>query len=144
MEDAKTSQNKPLENDKTGQNASQAAKTRLRERVIAALLVSPTMEKAAKSCGISTRTVQRMLNDPEFAKEFRDAKTALLQAATTMLTANSAKAAETLLKIFSDRKVPPASRVAAALHTLRLAVDAYQLENLEERLRKLEEQSDAL
>jgi hypothetical protein len=132
-----------VENDNSRQNRTQAAKTRLRERVIAALLVSPTMEKAATSCGLSVRTVQRMLNDPEFAKEYQETKVLLLRDTTAKLTSNSNKAVETLRKIFNDRKAPHSARVTAAVQTVRLAREGFYLESLEERIRKLEEQSDA-
>ena len=132
-----------MENDNPRQKATQAAKTRLRERVIAALLVAPTMDKAAKSCGLSTRTVQRMLNDAEFAKEYQDTKILLLRDTTAKLTSNSNKAVETLRKIFNDSKAPHSARVTAAVQTVRLAREGFYLENLEERVRKLEEQSDA-
>jgi hypothetical protein len=134
----------PVDNAKTRQKVTQAAKTRLRERAIAALLSTSTLDSAAKACGLGKRTLQRWLKEPEFAKEFRAAKTDLLHTATAKLTVNSTKAAETLKVIFGDPKAPSSARVAAAVNTLCLALDAYHLEDLEERLRRLEEQSNAL
>jgi hypothetical protein len=59
------------------------------------------------------------------------------------LTANSNKAVEVLRKIFNDSKAPHSARVTAAIQTVRLAREGFFLESLEERIRRLEEQTNA-
>jgi hypothetical protein len=49
------------------------------------------------------------------------------------LTANANDAAVTLKKIFSDKKATPAARVTAATATIRLSLDAFEIEELERR-----------
>jgi hypothetical protein len=66
----------------------------------------------------------------------------LKKVATTILMASSADAATTLAAIFSDAEAAPSARVAAAVNNLRLALDAFALENIEARLLKLEENSN--
>ena len=115
---------------------------RLREKAISLLGSEKTIEAAAKKCGITKRTLIRWMKEPEFRAAYMEEKANVLRTATRILTRNSAKAAEVLGMIFSARGAQhQASRVSAAVGTLRLSLDAFALENLEERLRRLEEQS---
>jgi len=122
---------------------SQRGKERVRERAITALLASPTLEAAAREAGISKRTLLRWLQQPEFRAAYSRAKADVLRTATAILTRNSGRAAEVLEEIFEGEPVPhQGSRVSAAVSTLRLSLDAFVLENLDERIRKLEGQED--
>lgn len=118
---------------------------RLREKAVSALLSEKTVERAAKKCNVTRQTMHRWLKDPEFRAAYMEAKAEMLRTATRSLTRNSAKAAETLAKIFMGKpKANQSANVSAATATLRLALDAFALEDLDERLRKLENQNDAL
>jgi hypothetical protein len=118
---------------------------RQQERTINALLSSNTLEGAAKKAGISKRTLLRWMEEPEFRAAYRKAKGDVLRTASAILTRDSGKAALTLTKIFTGKPTEnQSSRVSAARATLRLALDAFALEDLDERLRKLEGKSDAL
>jgi len=112
------------------------------ERTITALLTSDTLEKAARKAGISKRTLQRWMADSEFQKVYRAAKRELLRAAIGVLTRNSGRAAVVLGQIFEKKRPAEnqASRVTAASQTLKLAFSGYELEDFDERLRKLEGQ----
>jgi hypothetical protein len=115
---------------------------RQQERTITALLTSDTLDKAARKAGISKRTLQRWMSDGEFQKVYRAAKRELLRAAIGVLTRNAGRAAVVLGQIFEKKKPPEnqASRVTAASQTLKLAFSGYELEDFDERLRKLEGQ----
>ena len=116
---------------------------RQRERTITALLSSNTLEGAARKAGISKRTLLRWMEQEDFRACYRKAKGDVLRTATAILTRNSGKAALTLTKIFSGKPTENQSaRVSAARATLRLALEAFALEDLEERLRRLEKQTD--
>lgn len=118
---------------------------RLREKAVSALLSEKTVERAAKKCNVTRQTMHRWLRDAEFRAAYQEAKAEMLRTATRSLTRNSAKAADTLARIFMGRPKPNQSaNVSAATATLRLALDAFALEDLDERLRKLENQNDAL
>jgi hypothetical protein len=125
---------------------AQKGKEREREKAINALLSSNTLEGAAKKAGISKRTLLRWMEEPEFRAVYRKAKGDVLRTATAILTRDSGKAALTLTKIFTGKPTEnQSSRVSAAKATLRLALDSFVLEDLEERVRRLEEQPrDAL
>ena len=115
------------------------------ERTITALLSANTLEGAAKKATISKRTLLRWMEQPDFRDAYAKAKRQMLRTATAILTRDAGKAAVVLTKIFSGRPTEnQAARVSAAKATLRLALDAFTLEDLEERLHKLESQnSDA-
>ncbi len=118
---------------------------RLREKAISLLLSERTIEAAAKKCGVTRRTLHRWMREPQFRDALMEARAELLKTATRTLTRNSVKAADVLAKIFSSKPKPNQSaNVSAAIGTLRLSLDAFALENLEERLRRLETQSDDL
>jgi len=119
------------------------AKTRLVERAVAALLTKPTIRAAARECGVSSRTLQRVMKQPEFESAYRDARRALVREATAKLTANSGRAADILRKVFDDRRATPGARVAAATQTIRLTLEGYQLEELERRISDLENKKNA-
>jgi len=118
------------------------AKTRLVERAVAALLTKPTIRAAARECGVSSRTLQRVMKQPEFESAYRDARRALVREATAKLTANSGRAADILRKVFDDRKATPGARVAAATQTIRLTLEGYELEELERRISDLEKKRE--
>jgi hypothetical protein len=83
------------------------------------------------------------MKEPEFEKVYRDAKCRLVREATAKLTANSGRAAEVLRKVFDDRKATPAARVAAAVQTIKLTLESFEIEELERRITVLEKQKNA-
>ena len=120
---------------------SQRGKSRLRAEAITCLLSESTIEDAATKAGISKRTLIRWLQEQEFRADYNRAKGDVLRTATAILTRNAGKAAQTLEEIFSGKPEPhQGARVASASATLRLALDSFALENLEERIRNLEKQ----
>jgi hypothetical protein len=119
--------------DKSGQNA-----TRLVERAVVAVLTCGTNRAAAREIGKSPRTLRRLMQTPEFEKAYREAKAGLIRAATNVLTANASKAAAVLRKIFDDRKATDAARVSAAVSTVRLCMEGFEMEELERRIADLE------
>jgi hypothetical protein len=124
------------------QNLAEKNSERQWEKAVSALLSEKTIERAAKKCHVTRQTMHRWLKDAEFRTAYLEAKAEMLRTATRSLTRNSAKAAEVLAKIFSGKPKPNQSaNVSAATATLRLALDAFALEDLEERLRKLENRS---
>ena len=124
---------------------SQRGKIRERERAIEALLSCPTIEKAAKQAGISKCTLLRWLQQADFRDAYMKSKADVLRTATATLTRNAGRAASVLREIFEDAPTPhQGGRATAAIATIRLSLDAFELENLEERIRKLEAQDGEL
>jgi hypothetical protein len=121
----------------------QTGKERGCELLIEALLSTNTLTAAAKMAGISKRTVLRRLEEKEFQAAFTKAKRDVLKRAAAILARNSGKAAVTLGQIFLGKPIENQSaRVAAAKATLSLALAALTFEDIDERLRRLEGQTN--
>jgi len=107
-------------------------------KAVSCLLSKPTVKAAAKSMGVSPKTLQRLRKTPEFRAAFQEAQGELVKTAIAELTVSAKPAAQVLRKIFSDRRASSASRTSAATNTIRLCLDAYELNNLAERIAALE------
>ena len=113
-------------------------KRRKSEEVIAALLETPTIKAAAERAGIGEATIYRWLDDPEFEREYRRARRQAVQQAITRLQQLSGEAVETLREIMIDKAASDQARLRAAKTILDGAVDAVELEEIEERIKTLE------
>lgn len=113
--------------------------SRKKEALICALLVEPTVDQAAKKVGIGTTTAFRWMQDPLFQEGYREAKRQAVSQAISQLQRASAEAVNTLREIMNNIEAPSASRVTAARTVLDSALKAVELEDLAERIKKLEE-----
>jgi transposase-like protein len=131
-----------VEDDISGQKTTEKPKDRLREKAVTLLLSEKSVESAARKLGVSARTLYRWASEPEFRKSLSEAKSNLQRMASAILARNATKAATTLAEIFLNKKgsINQSPRVSAALWNLRLLHEAIELEDLEERIRKLEQQ----
>jgi hypothetical protein len=118
------------------------SKPRRTEQIIAALLQNPTIEKAALALGLSDVTLWRYLNDAEFQEEYRRARREALSQSVARLQSASSTAANTLLRVMLDRDSPVPSKVRAAESILRMGFEAMEWEDLDVRIRKLEESAE--
>ena len=113
-------------------------KSRKEDELIAALLMYPTIGEAAASCGVHINTVSRWLADEGFAARYKTARKAVLSAAMNRLAVIAATAVETLRTVMEDAEAPSSSRVSAARTTLEMIIKVAEIEELSERLDKLE------
>ena len=114
-------------------------KERLREQAISALLSSRSVEVAARKVGVSAKSLSRWLKEPEFRAEYQAIKKDLLRAGIANLARKVFDAAETLGDVAKKRGRPyQAARASAACAIIRLSLDADLMDDIEERLRKLE------
>src|SRR5258708_7357933 len=79
---------------------------REKEEAIAALLTQPSVEHAARSIGVSTRTLLRWLKVPEFQTAYRQARRAAFSQSVARLQQASGAAVSTLLKVMVDQATP--------------------------------------
>jgi hypothetical protein len=86
---------------------------RKKEDAIAALLTHRTIEEAARSLDIATKTLLRWMKEPEFDMAYRAAKKAAFAQSIARLHHLSSAAVSTLGKIMLDSSTPPATRVRA-------------------------------
>ena len=84
-----------------------------RQKGLRALLSSKNMTAAAKKAGVSRMTMYRWLQEPFFREEFRKQNEHLLLDITLHLQRSSFKAADLLVNIARNTKLPANSRVSA-------------------------------
>ena len=109
-----------------------------KEAAVVALLTQRNVEEAARAVGISTKTLMRWLQVPEFQAAYREARRAAFQQATARLQQASSAAVTTLLKVMIDPASPASTRVRAADCILDHGKKAIEVENIEVRVSKLE------
>jgi len=114
---------------------------RKQEAAIAALLSQRTVEDAARVAGIGARTLFRWLELREFREAYLQARRQAFGQASARLQQATGAAVSVLLTLMLDANAPAASRVRAAHSVLELAAKALELEDIELRLRHLEEVS---
>lgn len=84
------------------------------EQIIGALIACYTVEDAASSIGISTRTIYRRLDDVWFRAKLDDALQSLREAREAQALSLVDMAFSTLQETMSDDSAPPSVRVRAA------------------------------
>jgi len=113
------------------------------DRMIVALAEHPTQEKAAAALGVSTVTLWRAMQKPEFVEAYRKARREAFSQCIARLQYASNAAASTLMRVMMDREAPPASRVRAADVVLQAALRGMEIEDIEARVSELEQAADA-
>ena len=111
---------------------------RKQEEAIAALLTQSNVEQAARSVGISTRTLLRWMKVPEFDAAYREARRKAFSQSIARLQQGATAAATTLLKIMVDPGAPPSVKVRAAEAVLSHGLNAIEIEDSEARAGELE------
>jgi hypothetical protein len=104
--------------------------------VITALAQGHTTGQAAKVGGISTRTVLRWLDQPDFRQEVADTRTELLQLAVGRLAAVSTAAVDTLVDCLDSER--DMARVQAAKVLLDATLALRESLDLEQRIAAIE------
>ena len=110
------------------------------ERAIAALLVHPTMAKAAAAAGVGEVTLWRWMQIPEFKEKYRLARREAVSQAVGHLQGACSVAVLALTDISQDVNCPASARVSAAKSILELALKGVELEDLTVRVEELESQ----
>jgi hypothetical protein len=116
---------------------------RKKEDAIVALLTHRTIEEAARSLNISTKTLFRWMKEPEFDAAYRAAKRAAFAQSIARLHHLSSAAVSTLGKVMLDPTTPPATRVRASDSILNHTTKAIEIEDIDARLRELEQATEA-
>jgi len=110
-----------------------------RMKGIEALITYNTVDEASKQIGIGRATMYNWLKDPAFDRELKKAKRQLVNRAILRLQQSCRDAVAALAQICRDKKAPPSARVSAAREILNGAIKAVEMEDIEERLKVLEE-----
>jgi hypothetical protein len=112
--------------------------SRKMEVAIVALLTCRNTEEAAKSVGVSTKTLLRWQKLPEFERAFREARTATFRQCIARLQQASGPAVTTLLKIIVDPSASLAVKARCAYYILEQTRKAVETEDLDARVAQLE------
>jgi hypothetical protein len=111
---------------------------RKKEAAIAALLTARNIEEAAKTVGVSPKTLLRWQKLPEFERAYREARMAAFRQSTARLQQASSPAVTTLLKILVDPAAPMAVKARCAYYILDQTKKAIETEEMEARVTDLE------
>jgi hypothetical protein len=123
----------------TGHGAKFARK---KEEAIVALLNQRNIEEAAKAVGIAGKTLLRWMKEPEFDTAYRNARRAAFSQSIARLQQMSGAAAATLGKLMVDPSTPASTRARVADSILDHAAKAIEIEDIEVRVRALEEAAE--
>jgi hypothetical protein len=107
------------------------------ETLLMALACGATVETAARQAGISRRTAQRRLADPEFQRRLTQTRSDIVKRASAMLTATMLESVKTLMTLQGPSN-PPAVRLGAIRSVLEIGMKLREATELEERLAALE------
>ncbi|MAO21802.1 MAG: hypothetical protein CMJ25_13725 [Phycisphaerae bacterium] len=120
---------------------SETSLTTPQQQAILALLREPSVAAAAASAGVGERTLHRWMRLEHFDEAYRLARREAFVQAIGLTQRSSAAAVATLLRIMHDPKATWSSRVSAATNVLKFARESIELDDLAERLVKLERAS---
>ena len=116
--------------------------TELQNRAIVALISTPTRQEAAKQAGVNRSTLYRWSRDPDFHREYLEARNRKFSAAVGRAQYMADSSVECLGDIILDGNNTASSRVSAIRLNLDFACRGMELENLEFRLASLEEHAN--
>jgi hypothetical protein len=105
---------------------------------IAALMVQPTVRKAAEVAEVPERTLYKWLKSPLFVEEYRAARREATSQAIARLQQVSGAAVSELLRLATQAR-SEAVRLGAVCKILDLAIKSVELDDLAARLTALEE-----
>ncbi len=106
-------------------------------RAIAALLSERTHAAAAESAGISERTLYSWLADATFQQHYQQARREAVLHATAQVQALCGDAIDTLQRLLMSSS--PSVALGAAKTVLDLSVKAIELDDLAQRIERLEQ-----
>ncbi|MDP1547398.1 MAG: hypothetical protein Q8L87_15415 [Anaerolineales bacterium] len=119
------------------QDNSESSITTKQQKAIAALLSERTAGKAAKAAGIAERTLYTWLNEPNFKAALRSAEKSILDDVTRRLSAGQGLALDTLTKLIQSAR-HESTKLRAAVSWLELSLKFRDMQDIEDRLSKLE------
>lgn len=113
--------------------------TPLQEKAIIALLTESSVAAAARAAGCGERTLHQWLYTNErFRAEYRRHRREAFSHAAALAQKFAPMAMATLAKIAANESAPYQARVTAAVAMLRFGRESLELDDLAERVEKLE------
>lgn len=112
------------------------------EKIISALLSSPTIRAASTACGISESQIYARLRNADFKRKYDKARGELLDRNTAALQSHLGAAIETMGQICADTETAAQVRLNAADAIIRNSLKLTEQNDILQRLEKLEEAQD--
>lgn len=112
------------------------------ERLLVALFTENTNEAAYKKAGITHNTGYKYLNDPTFQKRYNEMKRLIMQETTQAIQQASTSAVKVLVGILNDTEANNSDKIRVASIILDNAYKALELDDITERIDKLERMTD--
>ena len=108
------------------------------QKALLALLTNPTKEKAATAAGITSKTLRKFLDDPEFQTEYRKAVSELIADAAAQAKQSLSPALCCLREVMEDAAQNGQVRVSAARSILEYGLKLTEQADILTRLTELE------
>lgn len=106
--------------------------------VLPFLITNPTVELASKQSGVSAKQIFEWLNQPIFRQELESRKNEAVSVAVDRLKASTTKACDTLIGLL-DTAQSDSIKHRVAVDLLNMTIRFMEYQDVEQRLRKLEE-----
>jgi len=113
-----------------------------KEAAILAMLTARSIEDAARTAGVTPRTLFRWQKEPDFDSAFRAAQRAAFGQSIARLHQLCSPAVSILGKVMLDPATPPATRVRAADNILDHTTRAIEIQEVEARVAALEQAAE--
>lgn len=110
-----------------------------KELFMLALVTEPNVRKAYEKVNISNNTAYKWLNDKEFKSAFTQFKREMMRATTARLQSYTTNAVDVLSQIMVDENAPANARVQSVRTILEYAYKGIELEDIAERVERLED-----
>lgn len=108
------------------------------EKIIAGLLVCPTVQAAAKHAGVSVRTVYNRLSSPEFSGSLAAERRNLFKAHSTALQGQIGQSIQAMVEIRDNKENPPQVRLNASAEIIRTGLKMVEITDIVERMDSIE------
>jgi hypothetical protein len=112
--------------------------TRKSEQFMTALLREPTIEAAAKAAGVAPSTGRRWLQDEAFIAQYRGLRRDAMQHALALVEQAASGSVKCLMEV-QTKGESESARVSAARCILETALRSVELNDIQERLERLEQ-----
>jgi AcrR family transcriptional regulator len=109
-----------------------------REKVLIALLETPSIRDAAKSSGVSEATIYNYLKDKEFSADYRNARRQTVETAIAQMQSAASEAVERLKELQYCENPAVAARCAQII--FESSVRGLETTDILERLEKIEDE----
>lgn len=108
-------------------------------KTVSAVLEAETLQGAAKALSVNYSTLWRRMQTPEFRRAYLEARRQIVTQSVARLQGATGEAVEALRTVLADPNEGGNVKVQAARAVLSHALQAVELEDLEQRVSELEE-----